>query len=345
MTGRLYEDRNSNRTYEVGIDAPLANTQVFLDTSNFGVLDFNEPLVETNSDGVYTISGLGAQNVAVTTILDETMEQTTPVGSSFDIKKFPVFSTTKPFADTQAIAKGDFNRDGYDDVAVVFGAGNLLSIRLNDKQGAFLPQAIDIDLGTTGLGPTSLVVGQFDNDSRIDVAITASYSKNVVILRNFEPATNQFQSRADVAVGVFPVDIAIGQFGGDSKPDLVVLNQLNATSPGSSTVQVLVNNGSGVFQAGAAVLTGGKNATSIVVGDFIGDANSDIAVVNRDPKTAGTPNGGVSLLRGNGIGSLFATSNYIELGASRSMPWPATSTAMAEPTSQSPTLNRTPSRF
>ncbi len=161
-----------------------------------------------------------------------------------------------------------------------------------------------------------MVVGQFDSDDRWDVAITASYSKNVVILRNFDPATNQFVTRADVAVGVFPVDIAIGQFGGDSRPDLVVLNQLNATSPGNSTVQVLINNGSGVFQAGAAVLTGGKNATSLVAGDFIGDTNTDIAVVNRDPKTAGTPNGGVSLLLGNGIGSLIATTNYYELGAS-----------------------------
>ncbi len=316
VSGRLFDDRNGNGVFDMNIDSPLANTEVFLDSHNLGVRDFDEPRVVTNSDGVYTISGLGAQNVAVTTILNATMEQTTPLGSSFDIKKVPVFSTTKPFADAQAIAKGDFNRDGFEDVAIVFGTGNLLSIRLNDKLGSFLTQAIDIDLGNTGIGPTSLVVGQFDNDDRLDVAITASYSRNVVILRNFDATTNQFVTRADVAVGVFPIDIAIGQFGGDAKPDLVVLNQLNANSPGNSTVQVLVNNGSGVFQAGAAVLTGGKNAMSIVTGDFIGDANTDIAVVNRDPKTTGTPNGGVSLLRGNGLGSLVGTTNYYEVGAS-----------------------------
>ncbi len=58
ISGRLFDDLNSNGSFDAGIDAPLANTQVYLDSYNFGVRDFDEPRVVTNSQGMYTMSGL-----------------------------------------------------------------------------------------------------------------------------------------------------------------------------------------------------------------------------------------------------------------------------------------------
>lgn len=176
-------------------------------------------------------------------------------------------------------------------------------------RGGFLPEEIDIDLGTTGAGPTSLVVGQFDNDSKLDVALTANFTGNVTILRNFDPVTKSFVPAAYVKVGDEPLDIAAGQFGGDATHDLVVVNKAG------NTVQVLTNDGSGVFTAGLAVATGGKNSSSIVVGNFTGDASLDVAVVHASPLTNANPFGGVTLLRGNGASGLTLVPGYYTVGA------------------------------
>ncbi len=196
VSGRLYDDRNGNGVFDNGVDIPLANREVYLDATNFGIRDSNEPRVLTDSEGRYSIPGLSSRTVAVTTTLDETLVHVSPLGSDFSREKFPLFDAVTPFANPQAIAAGDFNADGFQDVAVALGQGNKLSIRLNDGAGGFLPDEIDIALGEGGAGPTSLVVGQFDVDPRLDVALTANFSSNVVVLLNFDAVSNTFTFRA-----------------------------------------------------------------------------------------------------------------------------------------------------
>jgi hypothetical protein len=191
VSGRLYDDRNGNKVYDAG-DVPIANREVYLDATNFGTRDSNEPRVLTDSQGLYSIDGLSSRTVAVTTTLDESLVHVSPLGSNFALQKFPLFNRLQPFGNPQAIAAGDFNADGFRDVAVALGEGNKLSIRLNDKQGGFLPDEIDIDLSKDVVGPTSLVVGQFDGDSRLDVALTANFSSKVSVLLNFNPASKSF---------------------------------------------------------------------------------------------------------------------------------------------------------
>jgi hypothetical protein len=223
--GQLFIDKNDNGQFDIGIDEPLTNREVFLDASNFGVRDESEPRRLTDAQGRYAFDGLSARNVAVTTVLDETLVHVNPLGSNFGLNRFPLFGAVTPFGNPQAIASGDFNGDGILDVAVALGEANKLSIRLNDGKGGFLAEEIDIDLGTTGAGPTSLVVGQFDNDTKLDVALTANFTGNVTILRNFDPVTKSFQPAAYVKVGDEPLEIAAGQLGGDAKLDLVVSQQ------------------------------------------------------------------------------------------------------------------------
>ncbi|HBJ38596.1 MAG TPA: hypothetical protein DDZ51_28375, partial [Planctomycetaceae bacterium] len=308
LSGRLFIDNDRDGVFSPG-DEPIRYKEVYLDASNFGIRDASEPRTLTDGEGGYSFSGLSARNVAVTTVLDETLVHVNPLGSKFTLEKQPLFAGVTPFGNPQAIASGDFNNDGFLDVAVALGEANKLSIRLNDGKGGFLPEEIDIDLGTTGAGPTSLVVGQFDNDTKLDVALTANFTGNVTILRNFDAAKKGFGSIAYVKVGNEPIDIAAGQFGGDVKPDLVVVNKA------ANTVQVLTNNGSGVFTAGPARATGGKNSSSIVVGNFTGDASLDVAVVHASPLTTANPFGGVTLLRGNGAGGLTLVPGYYTVGA------------------------------
>ncbi len=309
INGRLFEDRNDDGEYNVGVDLPVTGREVFLDASNFGVRDTNEPRVLTDSEGRYSFVGLSSRNVAVTTTSDETLVHVSPLGSDFRLQTFPLFSSVQPFGGPQAIAKGDFNQDGWLDVAVVLGEANKLSIRLNDGEGGFLPDQIDLDLGDAGSGPTSIVVGWFNDNDDLDVALTANFAGNVTVLLDFDPDSLQFGSRATVTVGREPLDIAAGQFDGDSNLDLAVVNKAD------NTVQLLINDGAGGFTAGLPVPTGGNAPVSIVVGDFTGDALPDVAVVHASPLLSDSPFGGVTILSGDGASGLTGEPNYYEVGA------------------------------
>ena len=89
-----------------------------------------------------------------------------------------------------------------------------------------------------------------------------------------------------------------GDVNGDGKPDLAVANS------GSDTVSILLGNGDGTF---AAALNYGVGSfpRSVALGDINGDGKLDVAVAN-----LGFVRGSVSILLGNGDGTLGAAINY-----------------------------------
>ena len=68
-----------------------------------------------------------------------------------------------------------------------------------------------------------------------------------------------------------PDFVAVGDFNGDSKVDLVV------TSVNSSDVTILLGTGTGSFSTAAFPLS---TSPSVAVGDFNGDSKLDLAVAN-----------------------------------------------------------------
>ena len=98
-----------------------------------------------------------------------------------------------------------------------------------------------------------------------------------------------FFSPTTFAVGAGPVVQAVGDFNGDGRADLVVVNQT------SNTVSVLLGNGDGTFQPKTDYATG-TTPWGVAVGDFNGDGKLDIAVANNGANS-------VSILLGNGDGT------------------------------------------
>ena len=84
--------------------------------------------------------------------------------------------------------------------------------------------------------------------------------------------------------------VAVGDFNGDGKPDLITAN----TSPG--TVNVLLNNGDGTF--GAPITThSGNNPVDVEVGDFNDDGKEDIVALGSYYLSA------MTVMMGNGDGT------------------------------------------
>jgi hypothetical protein len=91
------------------------------------------------------------------------------------------------------------------------------------------------------------------------------------------------------AVGFTPVAEAVGDFNGDGKTDIAVVNE------SSNTVSVLLGNGDGSFKSAVNYATG-TTPVSVAVGDFNGDGHLDLAVANSGSNS-------LSLLMGNGDGT------------------------------------------
>ena len=118
---------------------------------------------------------------------------------------------------------------------------------------------------------------------------------------NFSPAATP-----TVAVGVSPLSVVVGDFLGNGKLDLAVVNQFgnDATESSPGTVSILLGDGTGSFTP-AATLPVGYSPYAVAVGDFNGDGVLDLAVANscgNDPLCNNSP-GTVSILLGDGTGS------------------------------------------
>src|SRR6266481_3683663 len=92
-----------------------------------------------------------------------------------------------------------------------------------------------------------------------------------------------------------PSGIAVGDFNGDGKVDLAVVNF------GDWNIYVLLGNGDGTFQAARSVYvaTGGGFPWYVVAADFNGDGKLDLAVSNYQDNS-------LSVLLGNGDGTFQA---------------------------------------
>jgi len=114
--------------------------------------------------------------------------------------------------------------------------------------------------------------------------------------------------RADFGAGKEPRSLAVGDFNGDGKLDLVVANRSD------NTVSILLGKPDGTFTSKVDYATGPK-PISVLIGDFNGDGNLDLAVANENctPLTAGGFScgaGSLSILLGNGDGTFQPHVDY-----------------------------------
>jgi subtilisin-like proprotein convertase family protein len=169
------------------------------------------------------------------------------------------------------VVVADFNGDGKQDLAVAnfggFFAGTV-SVLLNNGMGGFGP-ATSFGVRTQ---PSFVAVGDFNNDTKPDLAVANFGSNNISILLG--TGTGSFTTTApNVPVGTGPVSIAVGDFDNNGNQDLAVANY------NADNVSIRVGNGNGTFTNGTTI-GGGRNPISVVSTDLNSDGKLDLAIAN-----------------------------------------------------------------
>jgi len=168
---------------------------------------------------------------------------------------------------------------------------NQISVSL-DTQTTMGSSTTNYNVGTS---PVSLLVADFNNDGKPDVAVlnqgSSGTAGSVSILIGNGDGTLKAATSANVGVG--PVSMTSRDFNGEGRADLAVVNATD------NTVTILLANADGSMRAGNTyTLPGGTNqgATTIVSADFDGDGKPDLMVRSLQ---------GFILLKGKGDGTFL----------------------------------------
>ncbi len=197
------------------------------------------------------------------------------------------------------LASGDFNNDGKLDLATTFpGDGSGVAVALGRSDGTFSTTVIPV---TSIRYKAGIAVADFNADGKADIAFSGE-GKLIVLNGN---GAGGFVRSDSYSAGTMPGSIVTADFSGDGKPDLIVFGEEFDQKP-----TLLVNDGSGRFQAGVALgFDGGGGDTTNAVGDLNGDGRPDLAFV----RLTSQEERGISVVFNTGSG--FGQPMQIPLGA------------------------------
>jgi hypothetical protein len=155
-----------------------------------------------------------------------------------------------------------------------------------------------------GLHPTQVFAADFNADGRQDLLSIEETTISILLRR----ATGGYELEAGSPISIGsntgPSGAAIADFNGDGRLDIAVCNIVS-----SNVVVLLRQPGGGFAQAPGSPIPLGFQAGAIAAGDFIGDANLDLAVSRYF-----TPSGGVQIVRGQGGGGFTLESAVLPTG-------------------------------
>ena len=231
-----------------------------------------------NGDGIpdFAIADWAGNNVTV--LLGSALGGfSAALGSPFAAGKNPAFITV-----------GDFNVDGFQDLAVADYSGNAVTVLLGSGSGGF--NAAPGSPFAVGTSPRFIAVGDFNGDGVQDLGVVDA--GGVTALLGNGSGGFSTAPGSPFAAGTNPLSVAVGDFNGDGIQDL-------AAAGGGVTV--LLGNGSGGFSArSGSPFAGGADIVSVAVGDFNRDGVPDLALAND------TSPGTVTVLLGDGSGGFGA---------------------------------------
>jgi len=240
-----------------------------------------------------TLLALGSQSLAA-------------VGPIYSGSPTFVAAPGSPFAlaaNTNTLVTGDFNGDGNLDVlgASAFVDTGYFAISKNNGNATFQLGPTFHSAAEFGAGVIP-AVGDFNGDGKLDVAIAGNSltgpGKYIVVFLGNGDGT--FGPSASYMVGNGPTAMVAGDFNGDGKQDLAVINSQD------DTMSILLANPNGSYGTTfepATTYPLGNGPTDIVAGDFNNDGKLDLAVGN-------SLDNDVEVFLGNGNGTFGAGETF-----------------------------------
>jgi len=217
----------------------------------------------------------------------------------------PSFAAARTFAAGAGpvfVAVSDFNGDGKPDLALVNSIPDTVSVLLGQGDGD-LGAAVSYAAASRAVpDPVAVVVADFDGDGKPDLAVANRAISRVSVLLGNGDGT--FRAAVDYGAASVsdagPVSLAVGDFDGDAKLDLAVLNH------SASKLSVLLGKGDGTFRTAVdndSGAVGARGPISMAAGDFNGDGKPDLAAVNHHTDK-------LSVLLGKGDATFQAAVDY-----------------------------------
>lgn len=188
------------------------------------------------------------------------------------------------------LATGDFDGDGYPDVAVIVPDNNELRV----LRGTGTPVLVEAPASPVALsdGPRRIATGDFDGDGWTDLAITAFLAGKVNVLLGFGSAAFVEPLTSPLGVGDEPVGIAVGSVDRDGLPDLAVADKAGMRGLARSQ-------GGGAFAFANTDVAVSDEPSEVVLLDINADGVLDIVTADRLDSTIWVLLGNRELVRPN----------------------------------------------
>jgi hypothetical protein len=231
---------------------------------------FNDQLVfRTGRDPINLVSSDfnddGYKDIGVLNYADQSIEifLNTRLGSFQKTKQL-----IKPGKIPINMAFGDFNGDKKIDLMVTMRFSNV--VMLLGKGNGYFSEPISMNVKGQ---PTGIVVGDYNNDELIDVAVALAGNGNKGVQVLWGKGDGEFESSKVFKAGKQPLSIVSLDVNNDGMLDFVT------SSNSLHSLNTVVNNGDKTFEP-LKEFASGNFPKFVVAADFTGDGLPDIAVSN-----------------------------------------------------------------
>ncbi|HLW85180.1 MAG TPA: VCBS repeat-containing protein [Candidatus Sulfotelmatobacter sp.] len=195
------------------------------------------------------------------------------------------------------VAVADFNGDGKLDIAAIDEVNDVVQIFMGNGDGTFSMGLAYPTSPLSGAGAENLVVGDFNKDGKMDIAVANFNTGDVGVLLG--QGDGSFASAVSYPVKGYALsEIAAADLNGDGYLDLAVTA---VSKEGGTAVVTLLSNkdAPGTFGAGNFVTVNGR-AQYIALGDLNKDGKIDMAVTENKGATF---NGQLEIFLNDGTGT------------------------------------------
>jgi hypothetical protein len=209
----------------------------------------------------------------------------------------PVALSSKPVSQGQFVV-GDFNHDGNLDYAVLDASGKGIDVWIGHGDGTFQNNVVL----STSENPIAIAAADMNHDNATDIIVVSApggtYANIQIWLGQSGSSFGSFDGGQSITSGVLnPAFITTGDFDGDGKPDLALIQEFNTPT----VVQVFYGDGKG--NLGSPTQLADPNNYGDLwdvngIGDIDGNGTSDL-VMAQASSAGGQLNPRIGVFKGN----------------------------------------------